>query len=310
MQPLTRRTLLAALLAAILLLPAWTVRAQSPIVIEDSRGPQSFATSPKRVIALNWALAEMLIDLGVTPAGIADIEGYDAWVVDPPVPAGVADVGKRGTPNLERILSLQPDLILLGGQQEGFVPHLAPIMPLLHYELYSEDHDNAAAVRNAFLDLGRLFGKSDAAEAKLAAMDARLAELKAKIASAYPGGAPKVTIVRFIDDKRVVISGKNGLPEAALTALGLKTGLPVENSRWGIAFKPVTALADIKEGFVMHVEPFEKGEQLFSTTLWQEMPFVKADRFRTLPPLWTYGGALSIGRIGEEIAKVLLAGKS
>lgn len=307
-----RRAFLATLmiLAAGLFLTPAPLLADTPRIIADSRGPKSFAQVPGRVISLNWALTEQLIDLGVTPAGVADPEGYAEWVAVPPIPTASVDIGKRESPNLERILGLQPDLLMLGGQQVAYIDRAEALAPTLHFDLFDEDHDNAAAVRENFLALGTLFDRRELAERKLAEMDNRLAELKRQISAAFPEGAPKVTVVRFIDDKRVVISGKNGLPEAAMTALGLETGFPTTNSRWGIAFKPVTALAEIGSGYVLHMEPFPKSDLLFNTALWQEMPFVKDGRFHTLPPLWTYGGALSIGRIGEQIAKVLLTDKS
>lgn len=311
MRSAARRAFLSALIlaAGLCSLPV-PAGASEPRSISDTRGPHSFETAPQRVISLNWAQTEQLLGLDIVPLGVADPKGYADWVAVPPIPTASVDVGKREAPNLERILGLQPDLLLLGGQQAAFVEHLEPVAPVLQFELFDEDHDNAAAIRQNFLDLATLLDRRDLAEARLAEMDAKLAGLKAEIAAAYPGGVPKVTLVRFIDDKRVVISGTNGMPEAAMKALGLETGFPVENSRWGIAFKPVTALASIGDGYVMHIEPFEKGQLLFGTALWQEMPFVKAGRFRTLPPLWTYGGALSVGRIGEEIARALLADKS
>lgn len=303
-----RRVFLRGLLASAgaTAVPA-SLLADEPKTITDSRGPRSFASAPQRVVSLNWSLTEQLIELGITPTGVADPQGYARWVAYPPIPKASVDVGKRETPNLERILGLQPDLLLLGGQQGNYADHAEAIAPTLHFQLFSEDHDNAAAVRANFLELGTLFGRRAMAERKLAEMDAELARLKRDVAASFPDGPPKLTIVRFIDDKRVVISGTNGLPEAAMNALGLETGYPIENSRWGIAFKPVTALAQIEDGYVMHMEPFPKGDRLFKTALWQEMPFVKAGRFRTLPTLWTYGGALSIGRIGAQIAKALLA---
>ncbi|WP_193187336.1 ABC transporter substrate-binding protein [Nisaea sediminum] len=311
MRPLARRAFLGSLLASAgaTALPA-TLLARSARTITDSRGSRAFSSVPERVVSLNWALTEQLIELGVTPAGVADPEGYAQWVAYPPIPKASVDVGKRETPNLERILGLQPDLLLLGGQQANYADHAEAIAPTLHFELFSEDHDNEAAVRANFLELGTLFDRRGLAERKLAEMDAKLERLKRDIADTFPDGAPKLTIVRFIDDKRVVISGTNGLPEAAMNALGLETGYPIENSRWGIAFKPVTALAEIEDDYVMHMEPFPKGDQLFDTALWREMPFVKAGRFRTLPTLWTYGGALSIGRIAQQITKALLAGEN
>jgi len=300
--PTSRRSVLAGLAAASVVGPA-----AAETRITGSRGPQVFDRPPRRILSLNWALAEQLIDLDTPPLGIADPAGYRDWVRQPELPADTIDLGKRDAPNGERILSLDPDLILIAGEQIVAARRLESIAPVLHFEQFSADHDNAATARRIFLDLGRLLGREDLARERLAAMGDRLAALKTKIATAYPDGPPPVAVIRFIDDKRVVIYGRNGMPEAALSALGLRSPLAVPNSQWGLAFKPVTALAGIEDGLVLHIEPFEHADALFGTALWQAMPFVRDDRFAALPPLWTYGGALSIGRIGEAVARVLLA---
>lgn len=303
----TRRRVLAGLGALPLLAGG---RARAATRIADSAGEREFDAVPRRLVALNWALAEQLIELEAPPVGIADPAGYTEWVARPALPADIADVGKRDAPNLERIAGLAPDAVLIAGEQSAFRPRLEPIAPVLHFDPFRENHDNAAVARATLLDLGGLLERRDLAESKLAAMDARLAALKAEIADAYDGNPPRVTLIRFIDDKRVVIYTANGMPAAALEALGLHSAYPAPPSRWGLAFKPVTELAVIDEGLVLHIEPFPAAGELFPTALWQAMPFVAEGRFGSLPTLWTYGGAMSIGRIGEAIAAELLFRRS
>lgn len=273
----------------------------------DTEGQRAFERAPSRVIALNWALAEQVVELGVPIVGVADPAGYAQWVMHPPLPDGVADVGQRDAPNLERIAALAPDVILTAGEQSVFRARLETIAPVLHFEPFREDHDNAAAARRIFLDLADLLDRRSVAEDKLAAMDARLADLRDRIAVAYDGAPPEVTVVRFLDAKRVVVYGDNGMPAAALNGLGMVSRYPLAASRWGLAFKPVTELAAIDRGLVLHIEPFAAAGQLFASRLWQAMPFVAEDRFAALPPLWTYGGAMSIGRIAEAVASEVLA---
>lgn len=276
------------------------------LTIRDSRGEQHFDAMPKRVVALNWAMAEHLIDLEVPLLGVANPTGYSEWVGTPALPDGIVDLGKRDAPNLEQLLMLKPDLILLAGEQGPYASRFEQIAPVLHFDLFREDHDNAETARRVFAALGSFFGKAAFAERKLAEMDRRIEAQKEEIATAYNGTPPPVTIVRFTDEKRVVIYGKNGMTQAALNGLGLGTGYPVPNSRWGLAFKPVTALGAIAHGLVLHIEPFNKQDLLFSSDLWRAMPFVKAGNFHAIPSLWTYGGALSIGRAADSITAILL----
>lgn len=277
------------------------------LTVTDSRGERTFDAPPERVVVLSWSLAEQVIELGVAPVGVADPEGYATWVARPPLPGGVAGVGLRQEPNLERIAELGPDVILASDDQISFAPALERIAPVLHFETYSAGHDNQAAARRTFLTLGRLFGREALAEEKLAALDARLAALRQKVQAHFGGDPPPVTVIRFVDTARVVLHGRNSMPAFALAALGLENATPLPPSKWGIAFRKVEELGHLTDGIVLSIEPFPQADQLFSTPLWQAMPFVQEGRFRALPPVWTYGGAMSVGYLAEAIADALTA---
>src|SRR5690242_17122902 len=49
-------------------------------LIEHVGGKTCITENPQRVVALEWTYVEDLLALGVQPVGIADIEGYKAWV--------------------------------------------------------------------------------------------------------------------------------------------------------------------------------------------------------------------------------------
>ncbi|HCT5143128.1 TPA: Fe(3+)-hydroxamate ABC transporter substrate-binding protein FhuD, partial [Klebsiella pneumoniae] len=84
---ITRRRLLIAM-------------ALSPLLWQ-MRGAQAADVDPQRVVALEWLPAELLLALGVTPYGVADIPNYRLWVNEPALPDSVIDVGLRTEPNLE-----------------------------------------------------------------------------------------------------------------------------------------------------------------------------------------------------------------
>ncbi|MFG1491727.1 iron-siderophore ABC transporter substrate-binding protein, partial [Oceanospirillum sp. HFRX-1_2] len=46
------------------------------VTVEDSFGKHEFSQPATRVITLNWGATEEVLELGVTPVGIADIQGY------------------------------------------------------------------------------------------------------------------------------------------------------------------------------------------------------------------------------------------
>ena len=95
---ITRRRLLIAM-------------ALSPLLWQ-MRGAQAADVDPQRVVALEWLPAELLLALGVTPYGVADIPNYRLWVNEPALPDSVIDVGLRTEPNLELLTQMKPSFIV------------------------------------------------------------------------------------------------------------------------------------------------------------------------------------------------------
>ncbi|MEM6987002.1 MAG: ABC transporter substrate-binding protein [Pseudomonadota bacterium] len=273
----------------------------------DSQGEHQFDAVPARVVALSWSQVEQLISLDIEPVGVADPKGYNAWVVEPVLPEGVVDVGQRHQPNLERIADLDPDVIVVSDDQIDFKRKLERIAPVVHFDSFSEDHDNVAFSRQSYLALAALFEREALAQSRLAAMDARINELAESVKAHFGGDLPHATVVRFLDRKRVAIYGDNGMTTHVMDAFGLPSEYPVGASTWGLAIKKVPELGRIEKGYLLHILPFEQQERLFATKLWQSMPVAQSDRVVTLPSVWTYGGALSVGRIAELIAEAMLA---
>ncbi|MBP0048759.1 iron-siderophore ABC transporter substrate-binding protein [Marinobacterium sp. AK62] len=290
----------------IVLLCCLSLSVRAEIQVNDSRGTQRFETPPKRVVALNWGAAEELIELGVTPVGVADIRGYRDWVVRPAMPEGVTDVGRRDEPSLELLISLEPDLIIIGSQQKGLLEKLEPIAPVLYFDNFRADHNNSAAVEASFIALAQALGKHSEAQSRLRQRDRRLSELAQEVQAHFHGKPPEVAVVRLGNATHARVYGANSMVEAALNSLGLENALPQPVTTWGQVQKKVTDLAAVEKGALLYIEPFPKREQLFSTPLWQFMPFVQNDRIAAVRPVWTYGGALSIQHLAEAITEALL----
>lgn len=301
------RTFLAAALAAlaISLVPAKGAPART-VTVEDDLGPVDLEAPAQRVIALTWSTAEMVLGSGATPLAIADVEGYRTWVRRPELPEGVADVGLRNEPSLERIAELDPDLIIASDDQETLVPRLAEIAPVLFFDLFSREHDNFEAGREAFLTVAKAMGQEDEGRKRLAALDSDLADLKEKVSETFGEDRPKVTPIRFMTTATVRVYAENALATHALESVGLQHAWPQKASDWGIAHKKTEDLAAIEDGVVIYIEPFDEKEELFAQPLWKFMPFVRSGDFTSIPPVWTYGGPLSVGYLAGEMVDALM----
>lgn len=293
-------------LALSVLASALSFNAMADYQVEDSNGVKTIKAQPARVAALNWDIAEQVIELGVTPVAVPDIAGYSDWVVQPAIPEGVTDIGTRTEPNFSALKKLNPDVILIASPQKDLQERLSEIAPVLYYQTYSEQHSNAAVAIENFKKIAQLLGKEEQANNKLAAMDARIAFLKAELAKAYPGDKPKVTSFRFASTTSVYIYGNNSIPQYALEQLGFENAMDLPASQWGISQKRMTELKKVKNGIALYFEPFPYQDKLNQSPIWKSMPFVRNGQFSPVEASWSYGGAMSILYNAEAMAQSLL----
>ncbi len=293
---------MTALLRLVLLLAGL---AAAPAVAQDADGGPDGADGapPARIVTLDWALTEQVLDLGLTPVGAPEIALYGEWAGDPPIPDGVADVGLRTEPNLERIAALEPDVILASDIDPALARTLDRIAPTHVFEAWSAEHDNVAAARDIYLRLADLFGRRPAAEERLAAMEARLDAIAREVAALdLP---PKATVIRLNDDSTVWINGENSIPVHALSRIGLEPALDLPATRWGVTQRPMEDLAAVETGLLLAIRPHMGGAAAMAGPLWQALPAVAAGRFAEVPRVWSYGGILSVERHAEAFLTAL-----
>lgn len=272
----------------------------------DSRGPMTFDTPPERIVTLSWALTELVVELDVTPAGMADVDGYREWVRQPVLPDGIADVGLRNEPNLERISALAPDLILASDQQADLLPVLERIAPVAHFDLFDKAQDNAATSREVYLDLARALGREDLARDRLAKLDARIRAAGDRVRAHFGGRVSAVVPIRLATLTSFRLHGANSMAKAALDGMGLVHAAPGAPTEWGFTQQRIEHLAGFERAIVLQIGPFPKRDKLYDTQMWQFMPFVRAGRYAEARPVWTFGGVFSLGYMAESFAEALL----
>lgn len=280
--------------------------AQAEITVSDSRGEQQFESVPERVVALNWSMAENLVELGIEPVGVADTDGYRKWVAQPELPEDVEDVGGRAEPNMERIASLDPDLIILSTTQTGLAEKMEKVAPVLFFDAYRRNHDNPEQAREIFRTLARVFERTDRAEEKLEHLDARFERLRKRLEDHFGPELPRVSSALFTSPSVVRIFGDNSMPQHALKRLGMEPALPQKRTQWGQVQKKVSDLSRIEEGILLYFKPLDEAGDLFSKPLWKALPVVDKGRVAAVEPTWTYGGAMSLRYLAENMTDALL----
>ncbi|MEO9654135.1 iron-siderophore ABC transporter substrate-binding protein [Marinomonas sp.] len=280
--------------------------AYGDIRITDSDGEKIFSEHPTRIATLNWELTENAIELGVTPIAVADIKGYKEWVARPALPDASDSIGDRAEPNLTKLAQLKPDVILIGAAVKSLQSRLEKIAPVVFFDTYKKDHNNAQAADETFLTLAKLLGKEEIATQKLDQRKAVFAKLKAQLEAKYPDGLPKVASMRFASTTSAYVYGKNAMPEYALAALGIDNALSIDNSQWGVAQKKIRDLREVNDNVLLYFQPFYEEEKLNSSPLWQAMPFVQQGKVAPVAATWTYGGAMSLQYLAQAMTTALL----
>lgn len=282
-------------------------QALGAVTITDARGEHTFDRTPQRVVTLSWAMTEDVVELGVKPVGVADIDGYHTWVVRPSIPEGVADIGTRDEPSIEELAALKPDVIILANGQEDLIDRLEQVAPVLYFDAFSADHNNATVARRIFRNLGHLFGKEDVAEQKLAAMDTRFNTLKQQLHDHFGTDLPRVANIRFNNKAVVFVYGENAMSSYVLRELGLASALDIPPSQWGVTQKKMITLSTLEaDDVLLYFKPAPGVEKLFESPLWQAMPVVKAGHVAGVESTWSYGGALSLRYLAEAMTDALL----
>lgn len=301
------------MLLALVLAVGSTAQVQAePRTWQHERGTLTFDQPPQRVVALNWAAAEALVLLGITPVGVADRDYYTVWVKDPALPEeGVANVGARSSPSLEAISELQPDLIVTSGQLAPAYEQLKDIAPTYVISVYDKDVVPYDQARTMLTTLGEMLGREQQAEAVLAEIEAHLARNRARLEDAGLTDRP-LALVNFMDDRHVRINAPNGLLQAGIEGLGLRNAWAEDGNFWGFTLIGLEALAPLKDARLVAISPTPPGlhDQLGNSPFWQHLPPVKNEEVYQIDPVWTFGGVYSIRRLSDLLTEQLLAGGS
>lgn len=168
--------------------------------------------TPTRIISLVPAVSEMLFAVGAGPQVVA-VSSFDNY---PPEVRKLPRVGALLDPDLERILSLRPDLVIVYESQADLRRQLERAsIPLFVYT-----HAALADITVTIRQLGARVGRDEDAAAASARIDARLADIRTRVA-----GRPRPkTLLVFGRDalalRGIYASGGFGFLHDMLTAAG------------------------------------------------------------------------------------------
>jgi iron complex transport system substrate-binding protein len=153
-------------------------------VITDAGGRSvRFERPPTRIVSLIPAVTEMITELGDRDALVGRTD-FDTLASVASLPS----VGGGLQPDLERLLTLRPDLVIrFEGEQDRVTGAALDQRGIPNLGLRP---DRLEDVRAITLEMGRILGRTEAAESLLGAIDRDLAEARSRVAA-----DPRVKVV-------------------------------------------------------------------------------------------------------------------
>ena len=293
--------------------PETTTATSGPITITDARGEELTLDAPAtEVVGLEWGVIENLISLGVMPVGVADVEGYTAWVSAAQLDEGVVDVGLRGEPSIDALVALEPDLVVattdlpanIIEQIEGLVPVLV-VRAAAAERPVDQMRDNIRLVAQAV-------GKEAEADALVERVDTAIAEGAQAIADAGLEGQPFTLADAWMDGNNVSIRAftAGSLMGAVAEEMGLVNAWDLEgDADYGLAITDVeglTNLGDVQFTYYTNAAEVDAIAELDGNPIWEGLPFVQNGNVHRLPDgIWMFGGPLSVEQFVDATVEAL-----
>jgi iron complex transport system substrate-binding protein len=151
---------------------------------DQQPGSSARPAPARRIVSLVPALTEMLFAIGAGPQVVA-VSSFDDF---PPEVTSLPRVGALLDPDVERILTLRPDLVITYGSQGSVEAQLARA----GIRTFSHRHGGVQAIVQTLRDLGTITGRASQAEGRAREIEARLDAIR----SAVRGYArPRVLLV-------------------------------------------------------------------------------------------------------------------
>ena len=283
---MNRRALLALSVGA--LLPAGWARAQE-----------------KRVAIVDWAMLETALAIGLVPVAATELLQFRSIAVEPTVPASVADLGLRGTPNFEMLRMAEPDLIVSSNFYEYRRVSLERIAPVFSMTVYQPGTPPYPLAEKVALGLGAKLGHAEQASAYVEGTAAMIADLRARLQN---HAHRPVFVINIGDARHFRAFGADSMFGDVAGRLGFTNAWGDKSNYSAAAPVGMEALARVPEASIIIVGPVppEASKVLPQSALWNALPAVQAGRVVTLDPVNHFGGLPAARRFARLLAQSAL----
>lgn len=272
-------------------------------VIQHRSGETCVPADPQRIVTLSLPTLGHALRLGIRPIGSTYIDGkYFLPYLESKLDG--IDVLGSDRPNLERLLSLQPDLIVGLEWEEAIYPLLSKIAPTV-----LDDWGGTENWRDHFSFVAEVLGKQTEAQQAWNRYYQRIEELKRALGDRYSG---KTISLVFLAPGVIFSEAKGSFPDSILKDVGLQR--PASQD----VIVPFTQLQFSEEelskadGDILLVGGLTKDDQdtlekLKQKPLWQQLRAVQQNRVYVIDYMtWRGGNLLAADAVIDDLFQYLV----
>ncbi|HLS07473.1 iron-siderophore ABC transporter substrate-binding protein [Lentibacillus sp.] len=293
--------------------------AERTVTIEDATGEKTIEGIPEDIVALEWYNAEQLLSLGIQPAGIPNIDGFNNWMnIEEDLADRVEDVGTRQEPNLEAISRMDPDLIIAAQfRHEQILDRLEDIAPVVTFAPYSEagSADLYEELMNEFETIAKITDKEQEAEQAIDDLNDFYDEQRQRLADAGLEGTKYIATMAFSSQNSPVLRlySDNSYPAAVMEKLGFENAYHTDEvEQYGFTEVGLETLQNFQEDNLQFFAVVQEDDNIFENQLegnavWENLSFVKEGNTHYLPgDTPVIGGVSSAKALAEQIVDTML----
>lgn len=212
------KIVVAVILGAVLITGASALA--QPIQVTDSKGTRHiFKVPPQRVISLVPSVTEILFEIGAGNAVIG-LTYHDATLT------GAQDkklVGGFFQPAIQKIISLDPDLVILA----DFHKEIIPVLENARLKVFIHDTQSVEQSFETIATLGTLFGKQGPAGRVVEKNRQQINHIRKKLTKAMP---ERKRVIRLMGRKNVMTPGSDSFQNELIRLAG---GIPPDFGKKG-----------------------------------------------------------------------------
>ena len=285
-----------------------TTTSTGPVSLTDAFGRSVELAKPaERVAVLEWQQIEDALTLCVDPVAVADVEGFTRWDTAETLPAGVADVGTRGEPNLDALFATNPDLVII----EAYTPDDEIIAKLAAYQVpvlatKGADATNPIGqMKDTFTLIAQATGREERAQVVLDEFTESLATAKAAVAGAEAAKKEFVYFDGWVEGGNVNIRpfGQGSLMGELGEELGLTNAWTGEvDPAYGLGQTDIEGMTTVGDATFFYTGTEDPDSdvmgELAKNEIWKALPAVVEGNTHAFPPgIWTFGGPRSAEQV-------------